>query len=50
MGSDALYINFSNRALYKLDVLKELHANDFDSLEVTERQLSEFSMFGLHHG
>ena len=50
MGSDALYINLSNQALSKLDVLKELHDNDFDSLEVTDRLLSEFPKFELHHG
>ena len=50
MGSDALYVNFSGRQLYKVDILSELHENDFDSLEVMERQLAEFLAFPLEHG
>mmetsp|Transcript_11458 Transcript_11458/g.15449 ORF Transcript_11458/g.15449 Transcript_11458/m.15449 type:complete len:100 (+) Transcript_11458:640-939(+) len=50
MGSDALYVNFSSQVLYKLDVLKSLHANDFDILETSDRSLNEFYMFKLENG
>jgi len=50
MGSDALYLNMQNSRLYKLDILKELQQNDFDSLTVSERFLSEYLAFELANG
>jgi hypothetical protein len=50
MGSDALYVNLDSNILYKLNILQELHENDFDSLEVTSRSLSEFLPIQLRYG
>ena len=50
MGSDALYVNFSGRQIYKLDVLNILNQNDFDSFEVTDHQLFDSLNFTLKYG
>lgn len=50
MGSDALYVNFSGRQIYKLDVLNILNQNDFDSFEVTDHQLVDSLNFTLKYG
>ena len=50
MGSDALYVNFSGRKIYKLDVLNILNQNDFDSFEVTDHQLVDSLNFTLKYG
>ena len=45
LGSDALYVNLDSTLLYKLDILKELYENDFNSLEVTKKALADFTSF-----
>lgn len=50
LGSDALYVNLDSTLLYKLDILKELYQNDFDSLEVMKKELAQFTPFQLQFG
>ncbi len=50
IGSDALYVNLDSKILYKINILQDLHDNDFDSLEVTRRSLQEFLPIHLQDG
>ena len=34
LGTDALYVNMGNRFLYKVKIIKDLHENTMDVLEV----------------
>ena len=45
MGSDALYVTLESSLVYKLDIVKDLHENDFVDRSVLERELNEFLAF-----